>query len=53
MNIDHLAIYAAARRDRALAINQYLFAPVAALFRRLARPAPRRTSTTFPAARGC
>ena len=53
MNIDYDAIHAAARRERNLAMQQYVFAPIAALIRRLARPEPRKPAAVFPIARGC
>ena len=53
MNIDYDAIHAAARRERALAMNRYLFAPVVALLRRLTRPEPRKSAAAFPIARSC
>jgi hypothetical protein len=50
MNIDIARIHAAARRDRALAMNRLVFAPLLALFRRPARPAPRKAAPAVPAA---
>ena len=53
MNIDYDAIHAAARRERTLAINRFVFAPIAALVRRLTRPEPRKPAAVFPIVRGC
>ena len=53
MNIDYDAIHAAARRERALAINRFVFAPIAALVRRLTRPEPRKPAAAFHVARSC
>jgi hypothetical protein len=53
MNIDYDAIHRAARRERTIAINQFLFAPIVALVRRLTRPEPRKPAAAFPVARSC
>jgi len=56
MNIDYDKIHAAARRERALAIHRLVFAAaaaVAALFRRVAWPEPRKRAAAFPIARSC
>ena len=51
--VDYAALHAAARRERAIALHRYVVAPIAAFFRRLARPEARKPAAVFPAVRGC
>lgn len=50
MRPDLQKIHAAARRERALAMNRLIFAPIAAFFRRLQKPRRRNVTSAFPAA---
>jgi hypothetical protein len=53
MNIDFDRFRAAAHHERTVAMERYLFAPIAALLRRLAKPEPRKPSAVFHSIRGC
>ena len=53
MFIGYNTIHAAARRERALAMDRLIFAPIAAFFRRLVRGEARKPSAAFPAIRSC
>jgi hypothetical protein len=53
MNIDFDRFRGAAHHARTVAMHRYLFAPIAAFFRRLVKPEPRKPSAVFQSIRGC